>query len=162
MSFVELFKNIGEIMENAKKNFSEKGKKASAAAKLRAIIKAEEKATERAYMALGKYYYNNLRDKNDVTAEPYCASLDSSREKIEKAAKKLDSYYKEEPNNAETKPQKEDTEAINQPKASVYVYLTDNDHETFAPSEEIVDEAVEQHRKVKDTEELDEQKLNFE
>ena len=161
---MELFKNISEIMENAKKNFSEKGKKAGAAAKLRAIIKAEEKATERAYIALGKYYYNNLRDENDVTAEPYCASLDQSREKIAKAAKKLDSYYKDEPENTkevEIKIEEKAELLPNEgPAASAYVYL--NEEETFAPTEEILDEAVEQHRKVKDTEELDEQKLNFE
>ena len=94
---MDLLKNLGEILSSTKKNISEKGKKASAAAKLRNIIMTEEKACERAYIALGKYYYHSLRDRNDLSAEPYCASLDTSKDKIDKAARKLEIYYKDEP-----------------------------------------------------------------
>lgn len=159
---MDLLKNLGEILSSTKKNISEKGKKASAAAKLRNIIMTEEKACERAYIALGKYYYHNLRDRNDLSAEPYCASLDTSKDKIDKAARKLEIYYKDEPEkNKELK--EEISEILPEPEPSLkaYVYLRDDEEKDFIPEEGVLDESIVTNNK-KDSEELDESHLSFE
>lgn len=44
--------------------------------RLRAVLRCEERAIEKEYLALGRYYYNALRDKDNPVAEGHCASID--------------------------------------------------------------------------------------
>ncbi len=48
--------------------------------RLRTVIRCEEKAEERAYLALGRYYYHNLRDAENTVTEPYCIDIEAAPE----------------------------------------------------------------------------------
>ena len=53
----------------------EKNRRLAAANRLRTAIRCQEKAAEKEYLALGRYYYNVLRDPdNPVAWNRWCAS----------------------------------------------------------------------------------------
>ncbi len=63
--------------------------------RLRTVIRCQERAAEREYLALGRYYYNALRDEENRIAEDHCkrldginALLDSTLEALEKEVRK--------------------------------------------------------------------------
>lgn len=57
--------------------------------RMRKVIDGEEKNINRAYIALGKYYYKNLRaSSQDEAAKLLCRAIDESRTR-EQAARKL-------------------------------------------------------------------------
>ena len=63
------FKTAGGAVQGAVKVVEEKNRRTALMNRLRTVIRCEEKAEERAYLALGRYYYHNLRDaENTVTA----------------------------------------------------------------------------------------------
>ena len=166
---MDIFKNLTEIVGSAKKTLSDKSKKTAAAVRLRTNIKNEEKICERAYIALGKYYYHNLRSTGDPVTEPYCAQLDEAREKIEKYAKKLEELLGEAENKDEnineTHEEVNKTSYEEEPSFSPYTYLEDEENGiNYAPSDYIVDESVEQHKEKEapDFESQDEENPSFE
>lgn len=53
-----------------------KNRRAAALNRLRTVIRCQERAAEKEYLALGRYYYNALRDKENPVAEEHCARLD--------------------------------------------------------------------------------------
>ncbi len=166
---MDIFKNLTEIVGSAKKTLSDKSKKTAAIVRLRTNIKNEEKICERAYIALGKYYYHNLRSTGDFVAEPYCDQLDEAREKIEKYAEKLEALLSE--NEAKLESKKETKEEVKETvyeeelSFSPYRYVEDEENGiNYAPSDDIVDESVEQHKEKEapDFESQDEENLSFE
>jgi len=124
------FKTAGGAMQNAVGVVAEKNRKTALANRLRTVIRCEEKAAERAYLALGRYYYNNLRDAANADTEPYCVDIEAAEKRIENAVAKLEALNNEEPAAEETAPEEV--------------------KELPAPAEEsvpegFVDEAVEHH-----------------
>lgn len=72
----------------------QKNRHAAVMNRLRAVIRCQERAAEKEYLALGRYYYNALRDKDNPVAEEHCAKidqiqaqLDSTLESLEQAAR---------------------------------------------------------------------------
>ncbi len=57
------------------------------------MIRCEERAADREYLALGRYYYNNLRDKNNPVTEAHCAELEAIEVRLEKALNQLEQFY---------------------------------------------------------------------
>ena len=47
--------------------------------RLRTVIRCEEKAEERAYLALGRYYYHNLRDAENTVTDRTASTLKPPR-----------------------------------------------------------------------------------
>lgn len=90
------FKTAGGAMQNAVGVVAEKNRKTALANRLRTVIRCEEKAAERAYLALGRYYYNNLRDAANADTEPYCVDIDAAEQRIENAVAKLEALCNEE------------------------------------------------------------------
>lgn len=68
----------------------EKNRKAALINRIRIVIKNERENEARAYVALGKYYYENLRDKQEEDTEHLCRAIDFSDARIKKAFEKLD------------------------------------------------------------------------
>lgn len=100
---MELFKNIktafksaGGAMQNAVDVVAEKNRKTALANRLRTVIRCEERAAERAYLALGRYYYHNLRDAANAETENYCIGIESAEKRIEDAMMKLEALNREE------------------------------------------------------------------
>lgn len=95
MSFL---KNIGQAISNAAGYVEEKSRKAAYLNRIRTVIRCEEKAAEREYTALGRYYYNNLRDKNNAVTEAHCVELEAIEERLEKALDQLEQFYQADHN----------------------------------------------------------------
>ena len=93
---MNFLKNIGKAVENAANYVGEKNRRAAALNRIRGVIRCEEKAAEKEYLALGRYYYNNLRDKDNPVTEPHCVELESIEARLDKAIAQLEKYYGEE------------------------------------------------------------------
>ena len=91
-----VFKTAGGAMQNAVDVVAEKNRKTAMANRLRTVIRCEEKAAERAYLALGRYYYHNLRDASNVETENYCVGIETAEQRIEDAMLKLEELNREE------------------------------------------------------------------
>lgn len=58
--------------------------------RLRIVIRNERESSARAYVALGKYYYDHLRGQGSTEAEALCASIDDSDRRMKRAFDRLD------------------------------------------------------------------------
>lgn len=88
-----LFQTIGQSVSEAVNFMGEKSRRAAYLNRIRAVIRCEEKAAEKQYLALGRYYYHNLRDKNNPVTEAHCAELDEIETRLESALTQLDLFY---------------------------------------------------------------------
>lgn len=67
-----------------------KNRKYALVSKVKQVISEEEARANEAYIALGKYYYNNLRDAENNETEFYCAEVDNAERRMQRAELKLD------------------------------------------------------------------------
>lgn len=67
-----------------------KNRKHALISKVKHVIAEEEHRANEAYIALGKYYYNNLRDAENNETEFYCAEVDNAERRMQRAEIKLD------------------------------------------------------------------------
>ncbi len=95
---MKFFKTIGKAVENAASFLGEKNRRAAYLNRIRAVIRCEEKAAEREYLALGRYYYNNLRDKSNPVTEAHCAEVEAIEGRLDKALNQLEQFYEMEKN----------------------------------------------------------------
>lgn len=68
----------------------DKNRKISLISKVKHVIREEEQRANDAYIALGKYYYHNLRDEENNETEFYCAEVDHAERRLQRAEMKLD------------------------------------------------------------------------
>ncbi len=90
---MNFLKNVGKAVGNAVSFMGEKNRRAAYLNRIRTVIRCEEKAAEKEYLALGRYYYNNLRDKDNPVTEAHCASLDEINVRTDKALNQLEQFY---------------------------------------------------------------------
>ena len=88
-----LFQTIGQGISEVLGSLGEKSRRAAYLSRIRTVIRSEEHAAEKQYLALGRYYYHNLRDKNDPVTEAHCAELDEIETRLESALSQLDLFY---------------------------------------------------------------------
>src|SRR5699024_159558 len=91
-----VFKTAGGAVQDAVGVVAEKNRKNALANRLRTVIRCEEKAAERAYLALGRYYYHNLRDADNTVTEPHCIDIEAAEQRIDAAVQKLEALCREE------------------------------------------------------------------
>ncbi|WP_322173389.1 hypothetical protein [Acutalibacter caecimuris] len=74
------WKKIGKTAQTraqrAAHRLKEKNRRIAAANRLRTVIRCQERAAEKEYLALGRYYYNALRNPDNPIAEAHCAHID--------------------------------------------------------------------------------------
>lgn len=90
------FLSAGGAMQNAVGVVAEKNRKTALANRLRTVIRCEEKAAERAYLALGRYYYHNLRNTSNAETETHCIDIEAAEKRIEEAMLKLEALLRED------------------------------------------------------------------
>ena len=93
---MNLFSNFAEEVTKAIDYVVEKNRKAALINRVKLVIKNEEQNADKAYAALGKYYYRNLRDAENGDTEPYCRAVDNATQRINRAVTKLEELTKEE------------------------------------------------------------------
>ena len=69
---MEFLKTIGKAVGEAAAHLGEKNHRAAQLSRIRSFIRCQEKAAEKEYLALGRYYYHNLRDKENDVTEAHC------------------------------------------------------------------------------------------
>lgn len=89
------FNKVGKTLSEGFSRLEEKNRRSAYLNRIRAVLKREEKAAEREYIALGRYYYNNLRDQNDPVADKHCSDLELINKRIEAAIDRLEECYAE-------------------------------------------------------------------
>ncbi len=99
---MDFLKNIGKAVGNAVSFVGEKNRRAANLNRIRSVIRCEEKASQREYLALGRYYYNNLRDSSNSVTESHCAQLDEIEGRLDKALTQLEQFYQQEQNDGIT------------------------------------------------------------
>lgn len=87
---MNLFQSVTGNLTKAVDFVVEKNRKAALINRIRIVIKNERENEARAYVALGKYYYEHLRDKNNEETEHLCRAVDFSDARIRKAFQKMD------------------------------------------------------------------------
>lgn len=131
---MDFFKSIGKVIGEAASIVGEKNRRAAYVNRIRTVIKCEERAAEKEYLALGRYYYNNLRDRNNPVTEAHCAELDQIEERMEKALSQLENFYSMEEQEA----------ALEEPKEEVTLEDVESfDHDPMTiPAETAPEEAA--------------------
>ena len=81
---------VGITISNAVEYVVDKNRKAAQISRLKSVIRSEERISEKAFAALGKYYYHHLRDENDPVTEPYCTTIDHSAQRMDRAITRLE------------------------------------------------------------------------
>ena len=87
MSFLE---NLGNGIARVIDSVVEKNHRASVINRLRIVIRNERENTARAYVALGKYYFENLRDPQNEETERLCRSVEESTARMRRAFEKME------------------------------------------------------------------------
>lgn len=92
-SVKNILESIGMSISHAVDCVVEKNRKAAQINRLKLVIRREEQISEKAYIALGKYYYHNLRDVNDPVTEPHCAAVEESSRRMDRAITRLEEIF---------------------------------------------------------------------
>ena len=90
---MNILERIKDAVGNAASFLEEKNRKAAAANRIRTVIRCEESAAEKEYLALGRYFYNNLRDKGNDITEAHCKELEEVEARLEKALDLMEQLY---------------------------------------------------------------------
>lgn len=88
-----ILESIGMSISHAVDCVVEKNRKSAQINRLKLVIRREERISEKAYIALGKYYYHNLRDENDPVTEPHCAAVDQASRRMDRAITRLEELF---------------------------------------------------------------------
>ncbi len=90
---MSVLSNLTNALNRAANAVAEKNHRAAILNRIRTVIRCENAAAEREYLALGRYYYNHLRDGGNAVAEAHCASIDEVEARIAKAQAQLEQVY---------------------------------------------------------------------
>lgn len=93
---MKFLKTVADNFTKAVDFVVEKNRKIALVNRIKAVISNEEKKKDQAYIALGKYYYRNLRENENESTEPFCTIVDNSNRRIDRALQKLEELYEEE------------------------------------------------------------------
>ena len=87
---MSLFYNLREGVFGAINYVVDKNRKISLINRIKGIVRTEEQNADQAYIALGKYYFHNLRDPKNTETEFYCQEVEYANRRIRRAMMKLD------------------------------------------------------------------------
>ena len=90
---MEILKKVGKAVGDTASYLGEKNRRIARLNRIRSVIRCQEKAAEKEYLALGRYYYHSLRDKNNEVTEAHCVALDKIEEGLDSALDQLEKYY---------------------------------------------------------------------
>ena len=82
--------NVGCGFSKAIDFVVEKNRKIALINRVKLVIRNEGENSQRAYVALGKYYYRNLRDEANSETEIFCSAIENANNRRDRALQKLD------------------------------------------------------------------------
>ncbi len=92
----DLSKMAGNIGKALTGSLKDKHSRAAAANRLRTVIRCEEKAAEKEYLALGRYYYNALRSSDNPITEAHCVRIDQIQARRDSALEHLEQAVRQQ------------------------------------------------------------------
>lgn len=92
---MEFLKNLGETFNDAVDFVIEKNRKFNKTTKIKKLIKKESNEIIKAYITLGKHYYNELRDVPNYDMQKVCNAIDASQKEIKRLKSKLEEVKNE-------------------------------------------------------------------
>lgn len=87
---MDVFKNVADSVTKAVNFVVDKNRRAAIINRLKIVIRNEKEIEARAYIELGKYYYENLRDPSNSRTEPLCTAVENAERRLKRAFSKLD------------------------------------------------------------------------
>lgn len=87
---MNIISSVGNGFTKAIDYVVEKNRKIALINRVKLVIRNEEDNSQRAYIALGKYYFRNLRDKQNEETEHYCSAIENANKRRDRALLKLD------------------------------------------------------------------------
>lgn len=103
---MNFWENAASSVTKAVDFIVDKNRKAAMMNRLKIVIRNEKEEQAHAYIQLGKYYYQNLRDEQNGDTEDFCKTVDTAGERLKRAYAKLDELAV--PTEPETAPDDED------------------------------------------------------
>jgi hypothetical protein len=85
-----IFNTVGDGVTKAIDFVVEKNRKIALINRVKMVIRNEQNNADLAYIALGKYYYRNMRDEDNSETEPFCAAAEKAINRRDRALLKLD------------------------------------------------------------------------
>ena len=92
---MEFLKNLGETFNDAVDFVVEKNRKFNKTTKIKKLIKKESNEIIKAYITLGKHYYNELHDVPNYDMQKVCNAIDVSQREIKRLKCKLEEVKNE-------------------------------------------------------------------
>ena len=90
---MDFLKNITAAIKEAAGAVAEQNHRTAQGNRIRALLKLDSKAAEQEYLALGRYYYNQLRDAENPVTESHCAAIDEIEERIAAGQSRLEQLF---------------------------------------------------------------------
>lgn len=87
---MDVFKNVADSVTKAVNFVVDKNRRAALINRLKIVIRNEKEVEARAYIELGRYYFENLRDPENSRTEPLCVAVENSDRRLKRAFAKLD------------------------------------------------------------------------
>lgn len=87
---MDVFKNFAGSVAKAVDFVVDKNRRAALINRLKIVIRNEKEVEARAYIELGRYYFENLRDPENTRTEPLCVSVENAERRLKRAFAKLD------------------------------------------------------------------------
>ena len=136
---MDFFKKIGKALSGAAGYVGEKNRKTAALNRIRTVIRCEEQAAEKQYLALGRYYYNNLRDKNNSVTEAHCGELEAIEARLDAALLQLEKFYSLEETKTDSLREEidlEDVQCLEEPPKAQEIPSSLPEEEELLPAQE--------------------------
>ena len=90
---MDLFNTISCAVAAAYEAVANRNRQAAVNNRLKAVVRSEMGTINRAYIALGKHFYNDLRSQATGDEAVLCNAIDQAKERILKAREKLCLLY---------------------------------------------------------------------
>lgn len=87
---MDFMKDVADSITKAVNYVVDQNRKAAMINRLKIVIRHEKETQARAYIGLGKYYFDHLRDAGNSQTEPFCTAVEKSAGRLKRAYAKLD------------------------------------------------------------------------
>lgn len=87
---MHVFRNVAGSVAKAVDFVVDKNRRAALINRLKIVVRNEKEVEARAYIELGRYYFENLRDPENTRTEPLCVSVENADRRLKRAFAKLD------------------------------------------------------------------------
>lgn len=87
---MDIFRNVADSVTKAVNFVVDQNRKTALINRLKIVIGNEKETKARAYIALGEYYYERMRDTENEETEHLCRAVDNADRRLKKAYTRLD------------------------------------------------------------------------